>query len=430
MKKLIALLLLIPLFAFGQSTTTSRFNRFITDAGGGVYATTTGQSFWYSTASSGGIFRGSGTGSDLSLRNSAGTSIIDIGGGGSSTIKILGNAMTFPATNATIARTDAAQTFSGVQTFSGLLTANAGISVPTGLNLTGAGTATVTGFASVSATAGTLTNLTVGSVVTLGGGVASAWGAGYQAIELPASAIMYPTTGTDLNLLSNAYYDGAWKYKTTAVASRYVLSAGGHTFNIAPSGTADAALTWVVAASIDTNGNFFIGANAASNRALNINSNAGFQRQINFNSAGVSRWLYVVDSVAESGSDAGSNFNIHARTDAGGSIDIPFSITRAAGGSIVLTRPVSTSSATDATSATAASLKTAGGIAAVKALWIGTTSRLVGIVTHDANPVFSATSSPASNAACTAGTLTWDASYVYVCTATAAWKRSALTGSY
>jgi hypothetical protein len=38
--------------------------------------------------------------------------------------------------------------------------------------------------------------------------------------------------------------------------------------------------------------------------------------------------------------------------------------------------------------------------------------------------------SPASGAACTAGQITWDASYIYVCTASGAWKRAALTGGY
>ena len=44
--------------------------------------------------------------------------------------------------------------------------------------------------------------------------------------------------------------------------------------------------------------------------------------------------------------------------------------------------------------------------------------------------VLAATQSPASNAACTAGTITWDASYIYICTASGAWKRAALTGGY
>ncbi len=40
-----------------------------------------------------------------------------------------GTTMTFPATSATIARTDAAQTFTGTQTFSGLIEANLGLTV-------------------------------------------------------------------------------------------------------------------------------------------------------------------------------------------------------------------------------------------------------------------------------------------------------------
>lgn len=44
--------------------------------------------------------------------------------------------------------------------------------------------------------------------------------------------------------------------------------------------------------------------------------------------------------------------------------------------------------------------------------------------------VLAATQSPASNAACTAGTITWNASYIYICTASGAWKRAALTGGY
>jgi hypothetical protein len=44
--------------------------------------------------------------------------------------------------------------------------------------------------------------------------------------------------------------------------------------------------------------------------------------------------------------------------------------------------------------------------------------------------ILTGTMSPAATDACTAGTITWDVSYIYVCTATGAWKRSALTGGY
>ncbi|MCC7356053.1 MAG: hypothetical protein IT410_00340 [Candidatus Doudnabacteria bacterium] len=38
--------------------------------------------------------------------------------------------------------------------------------------------------------------------------------------------------------------------------------------------------------------------------------------------------------------------------------------------------------------------------------------------------------SPASNAVCDAGEISWDTNYVYICTATNTWKRAALTGGY
>ena len=41
-----------------------------------------------------------------------------------------------------------------------------------------------------------------------------------------------------------------------------------------------------------------------------------------------------------------------------------------------------------------------------------------------------ATASPASGAGGTAGTILWDASYIYICTASGAWKRVAITGGY
>lgn len=46
------------------------------------------------------------------------------------------------------------------------------------------------------------------------------------------------------------------------------------------------------------------------------------------------------------------------------------------------------------------------------------------------NPILSDSSTPTSGGAGTAGMYTWDANYLYVCTATNTWKRVALTGGY
>lgn len=71
-----------------------------------------------------------------------------------------------------------------------------------------------------------------------------------------------------------------------------------------------------------------------------LNALAGQARSLVFRSAGVTRWFVQVDSTAESGSDAGSDFNIIARNDAGGAIDTPLKIARAAGGNITISRPL------------------------------------------------------------------------------------------
>lgn len=53
-----------------------------------------------------------------------------------------------------------------------------------------------------------------------------------------------------------------------------------------------------------------------------------------------------------------------------------------------------------------------------------------GGITVTAGSVIIPTASPASNGTGTAGQIAWDASYIYVCTATNTWERAALTGGY
>jgi hypothetical protein len=84
----------------------------------------------------------------------------------------------------------------------------------------------------------------------------------------------------------------------------------------------------------------------ASTAGLALTAAAETTRSLGLFTAGVERWKIVANSVAESGSDAGSNFSINAYTDAGASIDSPISIARVAGGAITLARNVAMSSAT------------------------------------------------------------------------------------
>lgn len=114
--------------------------------------------------------------------------------------------------------------------------------------------------------------------INIGSGTLSDWSTAYKTIEFYDSAIMGGNTSSNLYLLSNAYYDGEWKYKVTAASSYYLQGAGVHKFKIAPSGVASTPITWIEALTIDNSGNSTFGgvlalggATANSNYKLNIN---------------------------------------------------------------------------------------------------------------------------------------------------------------
>jgi hypothetical protein len=67
--------------------------------------------------------------------------------------------------------------------------------------------------------------------------------------------------------------------------------------------------------------------------------------------------------------------------------------------------------------------------AASLAVGNGTAGDKTGSITL-ANLILSATQSPASNAAGTAGQLAYDGSYIYICIASGNWRRVATTGGY
>jgi len=76
---------------------------------------------------------------------------------------------------------------------------------------------------------------------------------------------------------------------------------------------------------------------------VTIDEAAGTESDLRLTTGDSLRWIIRRNSTAEGGSDAGSDFAIVARTDAGAAIDIPITITRAAGGNITLVRPLVTS---------------------------------------------------------------------------------------
>ena len=90
------------------------------------------------------------------------------------------------------------------------------------------------------------------------GAVPEAWASGVIGVDFGTYGSL--VDGTNVIVSRNAYYDGAWKYKTTDHASSYWQgSTGEHIWQTAASGTADAALTWSESMRIDASGNVGIG---------------------------------------------------------------------------------------------------------------------------------------------------------------------------
>lgn len=85
----------------------------------------------------------------------------------------------------------------------------------------------------------------------------------------------------------------------------------------------------------------------AADEILYLTAAAAYNKSIHFCSGGSAaanlRWLLRANNAAESGSNAGTNFELQARTDAGAPIDTPIAITRAAGGMMTIARPLTVS---------------------------------------------------------------------------------------
>lgn len=146
------------------------------------------------------------------------------------------------------------------------------------------------------------------------------------------------------------------------------------TGNVIIAGTTDNGFKLEVNGTARVTGVFSLGTDSSAAGGFIFNAAAGNTRDIAFRSAGVNRWWFRVDGTAESGSDAGSDFQLTARTDAGGAIDSPISIVRAAGGTMTLSRPVSVSNSTASTSPTTGAFLVTGGAGVSGALYVGGTT--------------------------------------------------------
>jgi len=98
----------------------------------------------------------------------------------------------------------------------------------------------------------------------------------YNAIQIGEGALAGgEATAYGTSLSSNAYFDGSWKYLTTDEASEYKMSNGVHAFRIAASGSADSAISWTTAMTIDNSGNVGIGDNTFAAGKLRVYDSSG-----------------------------------------------------------------------------------------------------------------------------------------------------------
>jgi len=88
----------------------------------------------------------------------------------------------------------------------------------------------------------------------------SIWNAaGYKALEIGAAGTALYGGSKDLYVNANVYFDGTWKYATTATAGQYNINEATHKWFNAASGTAGNTITWTQAMTLDASGNLGIG---------------------------------------------------------------------------------------------------------------------------------------------------------------------------
>jgi hypothetical protein len=89
--------------------------------------------------------------------------------------------------------------------------------------------------------------------------IPSTWSTG-KAVELGFQGnALWGNAADEVIVSQNAYYNSGWKYATTRAASHYSQYNGAHRWFTAAPGTADSALTWTQAMTLDSSGRVGIG---------------------------------------------------------------------------------------------------------------------------------------------------------------------------
>jgi len=105
------------------------------------------------------------------------------------------------------------------------------------------------------------------------GVVPEAWDSAFSALQVGGTGALRSDAGAGsgdtVGVSQNAYYDsnnGRWEYLVTDEASDYYQQSGSHYWRVAPSGSADAAITWTSAMVINNSGNVGIGTSSPATK--------------------------------------------------------------------------------------------------------------------------------------------------------------------
>ena len=163
-----------------------------------------------------------------------------------------------------------------------------------------ASTATYLAFGTTAGGGGTpIERMRLDSSGSLGLGVTpSAWTSTWKSLDVTSGGSSLYGSLAIGGIGVNAYFDSGltWRYKTSFAAGRYEIGSSGiHSWLIAPSGTAGAAITFTQAMTLDASGKLSVGTTTtiagvtlnvvgginSTNGALNVSGNGGFYNAAN-----------------------------------------------------------------------------------------------------------------------------------------------------
>ncbi len=120
-------------------------------------------------------------------------------------------------------------------------------------------------------------------------------------IRLGATAC-FASTSNSTQMLSNAYYNGAYRYIAATAASRYYQTDGGHYWDTAASGSADAAMSFAEVMRLDASGRLGLGlSNPQNYYSTDLVVGAADQGGITIAAAGTANTNYLLFADGTSG---------------------------------------------------------------------------------------------------------------------------------